>query len=119
MRNAPVMRFENALAAWDTPEFKSVLKLEMAHAVDGLPLQQGLTVGNQVTAAPITVVIHHVSATEKLIRVRAGIFYASVIGGCSCADDPTPVGENTEYCEVQLEIDRETGEGMVKLLDEH
>lgn len=116
--SAPIIRFQQALAVWGTPQFESVLKLEMAHAVDELPLQQGLTVGSQVTAAPISVVIHNVSATEKLIRVRAGIFYASVIGGCSCADDPTPIDENTEYCEVQLEIDRESGGVTVGLREE-
>ncbi|MFA5371756.1 MAG: hypothetical protein WC298_07285 [Sideroxydans sp.] len=112
------MHFQQALAAWGTPQFESVLKLEMACAVGWLPLQQGLTVGSQVTDAPIAVVIHHVSTTEKLIRVRAGIFYTSVIGGCSCADDPTPIDENTEYCVVQLEIDRDTGVVEVALLDE-
>ena len=116
--DASGLRFEQALAAWGTPQFEAVLKLEMAHAVEALPLQQGLAVGNQVTPAPITVVVHHAAATGKLICVRAGIFYASVIGGCSCADDPTPVDENTEYCEVQLEIDLETGGVRVGLLDE-
>lgn len=111
------MRFELALAAWGTADFESSLKLEMARGRDGLPLQRGLALGNQVTASPITVVIHHASATGKLIRVRAGIFYASVIGGCSCADDPTPIDENTEYCEVELAIDRKTGEAAVELLE--
>lgn len=110
--------FEQALAAWGTPQFESVFKQEMARAVGMLPLQQAIKVGSQVTDAPITVIMHHVSATETLIRVRAGIFYASVIAGCSCADDPTPVGENTEYCEIQVEIDRETGSVKIALLEE-
>lgn len=112
------LRFKLTLAAWGTPQFESVFKLEMARAAEMLPLQQAIKVGSQVTDAPITVVMHHVSATETLIRVRTGIFYASVIAGCSCADDPTPVGENTEYCEMQLEIDRETGSVRIALLDE-
>ncbi|GAB1232732.1 hypothetical protein UT4_11980 [Ferrigenium sp. UT4] len=112
------LHFGQALAAWGTPQFETVLKREMARAVDALPLQQGLRVGSQVAAAPITVVIHRVSATEKQVSVRAGIFYASVIAGCSCADDPTPVGENTEYCEVELAIERPAASVRITLLDE-
>ncbi|GAB4118690.1 MAG: hypothetical protein Fur0026_08130 [Sideroxydans sp.] len=117
MTDAPV-HFERALAAWGSAEFEPVLKQEIARAADTLPLQQGLAVGNQVVPAPITVIIHHASAMESSIRVKAGIFYASIIGGCSCADDPTPVSENAEYCVVQLEIDRQTAAVAVKLLDE-
>lgn len=112
------LHFERTLAAWGSAEFETVLKQELADAAEALPLQQALKVGSQVTAAPITVVMHDVSAVEKLIYVRAGIFYASVIAGCSCADDPTLVGENSEYCEMQLEIDRETAVVTVRLLDE-
>ncbi|OGS91510.1 MAG: hypothetical protein A2Z95_09520 [Gallionellales bacterium GWA2_60_18] len=116
MKNSPKPRFDAALAAWGTPEFESVLKQELARAADALPLQRGLTVGSQVTDAPVTAVIHSVTTTEEVIRVKAGIFYSSVIGGCSCADDPTPVGENTEYCELLLEIDRATAEVSVALV---
>ena len=48
--------------------------------------------------------------------MNAGIFYRSVIGGCSCADDPTPVDEQAEYCEVVVEIDKVTAEAKVTLL---
>lgn len=118
MTNPPPLRFERALAAWGGAGFETVLKQELADAAEALPLQQGLAVGSQVVTAPVTVVILGTGATEKTIRVKAGIFYASVIAGCSCADDPTPVGENTEYCVVQLEIDRQTAAVTVRLLDE-
>jgi len=118
MTNTAPLRFERALAAWGSADFETVLKQELADAGDALPLQQGLAVGNQIVEAPIAAVIHHADATEKVLRVKAGIFYASVIAGCSCADDPTPVSENTEYCVVQLEIDRRTAIITVNLLDE-
>lgn len=104
-----MIRLENSLRAWGTPDFPAVLKQEMAqldHAE--LPLQQGLSTGNYVSDAPITVTIRSMTETEKVIRVKAGIFYQGIIGGCSCTDDPTPASDINEYCEVQLDIDLES-----------
>jgi hypothetical protein len=53
-----------------------------------------------------------------VIRVKAGIFYTGVIAGCSCADDPTPINEQNEYCVVQFDIDRATADASVTLLAE-
>jgi hypothetical protein len=53
---------------------------------------------------------------ENVIRVKAGIFYQGVLGGCSCADDPTPASEINEYCEVQLDIDKSTAATAVELV---
>lgn len=112
-----MIRLDKALAAWGTPDFESVLKQEIARlGGDHLPLQQGLSAGSYVTDDPVTVVINGVAETEKAIRVRAGIFYQSVIAGCSCDGDPTPTSENTEYCEVQMEIDKVTGVASVALV---
>jgi hypothetical protein len=61
-----------------------------------------------------------ISAADEgnTIRARAGIFYTGIIAGCSCADDPTPVNEENEYCEVQLDIDKATAATTVILLAE-
>lgn len=56
-----------------------------------------------------------VSEENNFIRARAGIFYTSIIAGCSCADDPTPISELNEYCEVQLDIDKQTAEATIVL----
>lgn len=112
-----MIRFGNALHAWRTPDFEAVLKQEIAQLdADYLPLQQGLSTGNYVADAPVSVAIHAVSETEDIIRVTAGIFYRSVIGGCSCADDPTPNSEINEYCEVQLAIDKTSAVTVVTLI---
>lgn len=104
-----MIRFDKSLHAWGAPDFSVVLKQEIEQlGADQLPLQQGLATGNYVTAAPITVLINSVTEMDEVIRVKAGIFYQSVIGGCSCEGDPTPTSENTEYCEVQLDIDKVT-----------
>lgn len=60
--------------------------------------------------------INAVSEEAGFIRARAGIFYTGVIAGCSCADDPTPVDEQNEYCDVRVDIDKQTGEATIALL---
>ena len=113
-----MLRLDNALSAWGTPDFEPVLKQEVARGAGQLPLQQGLTTGNYVVDTPITVLINSVTDLGGVIRVKAGVFYQSVIGGCSCANDPTHTSENTEYCEVQLDIDKATAATAVTLVME-
>ena len=114
-----MIRLDKTLRAWGTSDFADVLKQEIAQlGADYLPLQQGLTMGNYVTADPITVMINNITEMENVIRVRAGIFYQGVMGGCSCADDPTPTSESNEYCEVQLDIDKATAATAVALITE-
>lgn len=113
-----MMRLEKSLRAWGTPAFSAVLRQELAQCSGQLPLQQGLSVGNCVIATPVTVMINRIDELENVIRVGAGIFYQSVIAGCSCADDPTAISENNEYCEVQLDIDKITADTAVALAEE-
>ena len=114
-----MLKLVNSLQAWGTADFNAVLKQEIAlMGADHLPLQQGLSVGNYVLDTPVTVLINRIDEHEKTIRVIAGIFFQSIIGGCSCADDPTPVSEINEYCEIQLDIDRSSALTAVTLLAE-
>jgi hypothetical protein len=110
-----MLRLEHSLQAWGSPEFETVLKRELAQQASELPLQQGLATGNYVLDAPLTVVINSVADTGGTIRVMAGVFYQGVIGGCSCADDPTPISDINEYCEVRLDIDKAGGAAVVRL----
>jgi hypothetical protein len=112
-----MIKLDKTLNAWGTPDFVNILKQEIAQlGTDYLPLQQGLSNGNYVTADPITVMINSVAEMEKVIRVKAGIFYQGVLGGCSCADDPTPTSESNEYCEVQFDIDKASAVAAVALV---
>ena len=85
--------------------------------VDELPLQQGMSTGSHALDQPVSVMIIRVSDDQDHIHVRAGIFYTGIIAGCSCADDPTPVDEHAEYCEIRLDIDKATAATAVSLLD--
>lgn len=112
-----MIRFRNLLNAWGKPDFEAVLKEEIAQ-VDPvlLPLRQGLSIGSHVTDRPVSAMIIRAHEDEGVIHVKAGIFFTSIIAGCSCADDPTPINENNEYCEVKFDIDRMTAETKVTLL---
>ncbi len=103
-----MMRLDNTLSAWGDRGFEHILKQELVLNAAHLPLQQGLSTGNYVADAPITATIINVIDKQGVIQVRVGIFFQSLIGGCSCADDPTPVSEINEYCELLLEIDKKT-----------
>jgi hypothetical protein len=112
-----MIRLSKSLNAWGTPEFRVVLKQEIEQLDAGLlPLQQGLSVSSYVTDQPVQAMIIGVSEEAGLIQVKVGIFYTGVIAGCNCADDPTPVDEQSEYCVVQFGIDRTTAETTVILL---
>lgn len=112
-----MIRLDQALRAWGTPDFEAVLKQELQRLdVSLLPLQSGLATGNYVTDAPVTVVVNSAAEMGGVIRVQAGIFYSSVISGCSCEGDPTPASENAEYCEVQLDIDKASAVTVIALV---
>jgi len=114
-----MIRLDKSLRAWGGADFEAILKREVETlGADNLPLQQGLSSSNYVAESPITMMIHRVAEMENVIRIKAGIFYQGIIGGCSCADDPTPTGENNEYCEVQIDIDKATAATAVALITE-
>ena len=113
----PMIRLIKTLNAWGSSGFEDILKAEVEQLdTDQLPLQQCLSTTSYVTDSPRKMLIISVADEEWLIRVKAGIFYSGIIAGCSCADDPTPVEEQNEYCEVQLEINKKTAEATVVLL---
>lgn len=105
-----------SLHAWESPTFSDVFKREVDQ-LDGklLPLQQGLSQGSVANEDVFNVVVLSVSEQPDFIRVKAGIFYSSVIAGCACADDPTPENKLPEYCEVLFEISRDTADTRITL----
>ena len=113
-----MIRLTKSLKAWGTTNFADILKTEVEQVkADALPLQQGLALSSYVTDSQHKAVIMNVFEEADFISVRAGIFYSGIIAGCSCADDPTPTSEQTEYCEVQFAINKMTGETSVVLLE--
>jgi len=111
------IHFKVSLAAWGSPDFAVILKKEIEQLGAGqLPLQQALATTSYALDTNLSAMIIRVADEEGFIRVKAGIFYSGIIAGCSCADDPTPVDEQSEYCEVQLDINKVTAETTIELL---
>jgi hypothetical protein len=113
-----MIRLPKSAAAWGAAAFTDVLKRELgAMGADQLPLQQGMSTGSHAMDRRISVMIISVADDPDHIHVKAGIFYTGIIAGCSCADDPTPVDEQAEYCEVRLEINKATAATAISLLE--
>lgn len=115
----PVINLSDTLAAWNSPQFEDVLKREISTLDPALlPLQKGLSHSSYVGNGKLGVVMLAARSSTSLVTVRAGLMYTGVDAGSCCADDPTPVIERAEYCEVQFDIDRATGAAVVTLVEE-
>jgi hypothetical protein len=113
-----MLRLPGSLKAWGRPDFDSVLKQEIEQLDPGLlPLQQGLARSSYALGEGFGVAIKRVCDEAGRIRVRIGVFFSGVIAGCSCADDPTALEAQPEYCEMELVIDKRTAETTVSLLE--
>ncbi|MDH5178703.1 MAG: hypothetical protein OEZ39_16735 [Gammaproteobacteria bacterium] len=107
------------LTAWNTTEFNNTLKAELMQlTASELPLQAGLTQGGYANDQLTDVTILDVQTTSHFINIKAGLFYTSIIAGCSCADDPTPVDVLNEYCVITIELDQRSGAALIKLTED-
>ncbi len=113
------MKLNLSLQAWHSDAFIAVLKREIC-ALDAslLPLQQGLSHSSYAIADKLSATILSVAEDDSSIIVKAGLLYTGIIAGCNCADDPTPVDENNEYCEVAFHINKETAETTVSIISD-
>ena len=81
-----------------------------------LPLQQGLSIGNYAISGGLDVMMINAFEKESGLCIKVGIFFKSVIIGCSCADDPTPANEYEEYCIVEVSINKYTAVATISLV---
>ncbi len=108
---------KDTIRAWDGPDFEAVLKEELRKlGLDGLPLQPGLSSSSVALDDKLQVVLLSTEDDTEQILVRAGLFYTGVIAGCSCADDPGPVEEQSEHCEILVTIRKSSGQARIALL---
>lgn len=105
-------------SALTTTGFADTLRQELAGLPPGsLPLQQALRVSSHAIEDAIDTVVLSVDAQSQTVQVRIGVFYTGIVAGCNCADDPSTVEPQPEYCELLLAIDRTSGAASVTLLD--
>jgi len=112
------MKLAGALAAWGSAAFDAALKRELeslqAHE---LPLQAGLAGASRVADQGFSVMVLGSGADAGQVRARVGVLFTGVEAGSCCADDPAPPGEQAEYCELRVVIDRHSAEAAI-VLDE-
>jgi hypothetical protein len=104
-------------AACDSDHFNAVFARELT-ALPELEdrLQQALQFGSCAILDNIQIMLNRVQQDAQSIHVGAGIFYHSIIAGCNCADDPTPVDLHNEYCELHIDIDKTSSAALLKIL---
>ena len=97
----------DSLRAWGTDAFASALKREIeALPPDTLPLDGATAHGGRVDDEPVVATVIGAADAGAHLEARVGVFFAEVIAGCSCGDEPfTQPG----YCELAVRIDRATG----------
>jgi len=106
-----------SLKAWGTGSFTATLKQEVGDLDDSLlPLQQGLQNGSYAVSDKLSLTVLSTEENAANIIVKAGLFYNGIIAGCSCADDPTPVEQTNEYCDVLFRISKHDAKTTVSLL---
>ncbi|MDH5326246.1 MAG: hypothetical protein OEZ68_08870 [Gammaproteobacteria bacterium] len=112
------MQLHKSLTSWGSSGFDQTFRQEVQELNSAaLPLQQGLSYCSQVSESAINVVILASAELEHSIQVKTGIFYTGIIAGSCCSDDPTPVDEQSEYCELLFIIDKFSAETQVSLLE--
>ena len=103
------LRLPQTRAAWHEQPAGALwparLKREIcALPVTALPLQAALQYGDRAIGQPRSMLLldHQVTAGE--LQLRVGVFFASVVSGCHCSDDPGPPETATEYAELRLRL---------------
>lgn len=113
-----MIRLERSRDAWGSPAFEATLAEELRQIPSALPLQQGLSATSHALDDKLAVMVMGSAEHGDFIRARVGLFYEGIVAGCSCADDPTPVESQSEYCEAWVAIHRTTGAATVTLAEE-
>ena len=99
-------------------EIEDAFKAELAAlSPDALPLQQGMAHGNVADGDALSAMVIRTESDTDSLRIHAGLLFSSVVAGCACHNDPTPMSDQTEYCEALFEIERPDGRTRVSLID--
>lgn len=114
-----MITLKETLRGKDEKNFIDIAKTEIQR-IDPhrLPLQQALERSSIVSNRDFTASILTSSEDNTFITIKAAIFFTGIIAGCNCADDPSPVDEINEYCEILFTINKKNANTTVKLLED-
>jgi len=101
-----VTRLGNSLRAWNTDAFAGILKADLLALGAGvLPLHEAAA-GGCVDEGHVEITVLGASDSAAEIQVNVGVFFAEVLAGCSCGDEPSA---SNAYCELRVSIEKATG----------
>jgi hypothetical protein len=107
-------RLLSALRDWGSDAFSRSLKSEIERVPTGtLPLAAATTQGGYVDDSKVTATLLSATDDTQRILARVGVFFTEVVMACSCGEDPT---EANAYCELQVGIDKTTGDALFSLV---
>ncbi len=120
-----MITFLKSLQAWNSTtrqslaDFKTVF-IHEAEQLEGhlLPLQSALRYSNYALFDEFKVMVISIHETDSHLEIKAGLFYSGQIAGCSCADDPTPLNEQAEFCECLFKINKRTAQTEIQLIED-
>jgi len=108
-----MIKFSHSVEHYPCEEFSAILKAEIEQCDrKKLPLEKGTAQGGYVGDEPITATVLSVTDQAGRIHAHVGIFFTEIVICCGCGDDPMPANA---YCEMDFEIDRQSGEATIKV----
>ena len=109
----------DSLQAWNDPDFAQTLRAELLRSGALLgPLQQGMAHGSHALQDEVRLLVLQTEQDAARLRVKTGVCYSSIIPGCACEGDPTPLNALPEYVELRIDIDRASGLAEITLIDD-
>ena len=119
-----LIMLSKSLQAWNSENgqnhtnFKTVFIYEVEQ-LEGhlLPLQVALRYSNYAVLDEFKTMVISIQETDRTLEIKTGIAYNGVVAGCNCVDDPTPLNEQTEFCECLFKIDKQTAQTTIQLIE--
>jgi len=111
------INLKNVVSEWGCSNFHSIIKSELEQLdIDQLQLQKGLSFSNFALNTDVKIIILNSTIKDKIISIKAGVFYTGIVAGCNCSDDPSPIDKQNEYCEILVSINNESGNTTIDLV---
>ncbi len=104
--------FDKILQNWGGEDFTQQLeKAIQSLDVETLPLASCCQHSGVVDFDTIKPIILNSKETQTNIQVKLGVFFAEILSGCACSDDPSQAQAlENNYCELVLSIDKTTAQ---------
>jgi hypothetical protein len=95
---------------------ETALRLALQRLPPGtLPLHEACTQGGVVDDGDLGISLLHWATAGSQVRIRVGVFFSEIVGGCNCHDDPVAT---SRYAILWVRIARVDGSAEIWLASE-